>query len=404
MLGCRIGPYRITARIGIGQAGETYRATTDAEPAQHVAIKVTHHATENSDVLCPSLSDVSLQSRLRGHPNIRVLLGAGTLRGSYSYSVTEYVKGEPIDKYCDDHRLDIRARLTLFSQVCGAIQFAHRCAVIHGNLKSTNILVTEEGIPILIDFGTGELVHTGPADRENFMSSTACTPRVVGRNVKFAQLLPYTSPEQAMGGAVMTTTDVYALGIILYKLVTGRQPFWLESWTATEVCEAICNQVPERPSVAISRYIQQALTKSSDQITSLPRLISDDVGAVYSVRAKRLKRVLTGDLDAIVLKAMRKEPDQRYISVEQFSDDIRRHLNCLPVQARDNTLAYRTGKLIQRHRPIAFAGLLIFLALLAGGVTTSIDRKNAYRERDRARSMLNKSHQTLDLLFTQIST
>ena len=236
------------------------------------------------------------------------------------YLVMEYVvTGRRIDESCDDRRLDVPTRLGLFVQVCVAVHLAHQHAVIHRDLKPSHILVASDGVPKLLEFGIAELIHP---DRGS-------SPE-------------YASPEQIEGGPITTASDVYALGVVLYQLLTGHGPYRLEDGTTSEILQAICEQVPERPSLAVARRpLPRADSAPPMPSAPTPEAIAEARGVSHA----RLARLLAGDLDAIVLMALRKEPESRYASAEQFADDVRRHLKGLPVRG-----APRLGRVIDARR------------------------------------------------------
>ena len=267
-----------------------------------------------------------------------------------SYLVMEYVDGHGIDQYCDSHRLDIPSRLKLFQQVCEAVHFAHQHAVIHGDLKPSNILVTGDGIPELTDFGFADTLYPTCDDDENAGIDAT------GHLTRTSEILltpEYASPEQVEGESVTTASDIYALGIVLYLLLTGRLPYHVETGSTSEILQAICEQVPEKPSRSVVRLTGRWLNSSGDTTTmavpllpskqstetaahsmSTPQLPTlGEIAAARGTTPKQLTRILAGDLDAIVLMAFHKEPARRYASAAQFADDVHCYLDGLPVRA-----------------------------------------------------------------------
>jgi non-specific serine/threonine protein kinase/serine/threonine-protein kinase len=346
-VGERIGTYEILGELGHGGMGMVYLARrADEEFEKRVALKV----------IRPGMAGELAVKRFRGerqisasldHPNIARLLDGGTSENGEPYFVMEFVEGEALLDYCDRHRLSVEERLRLFGEVCAAVQHAHRNLVVHRDIKPSNILVTTEGVPKLLDFGIAKLLSPEgalePADQ------TATVSRVLTPD--------YASPEQVRGQSITTASDVYSLGVVLYELLAGRRPYHLTSTDPGELLRVVCQHDPEKPSTAAAR------PKAGE-------------GAAASAGARPesrpgLARSLKGDLDAIVLKALRKEPERRYASVEQLSEDIRRHLSGRPVLARRGTTAYRTGKFVRRHRAL-LAGAVLLLAALAGGVVATL--------------------------------
>ena len=346
--GTDIGPYRVVRRLGAGGMGTVYLAVRGADEFQkRVALKVLKRGMDTDAVVQRFRAERQILASLE-HPYISSLFAGGTTADGRPYFVMEFVDGLPIDEYCDAKRLDTTARLHLFIKICAAVQHAHQTLVIHCDIKPANVLVTADGTPKLLDFGIAKLLN--PAG----LQTTALT-------LDGAPLLTpeYASPEQVRGGVVTTATDVYALGVLLYELLTGRRPYELTSRTPADIARVICDSVPERPSTAATRL--DARQPSAD-----PR---------------RLRRRLAGDLDTIVLKALSKEPPRRYASVDQFAEDVRRHLAGLPVLARPDTVAYRVATFVRRHRTAVAAAALVLVALVAGLVVATWQARIASRER-----------------------
>ncbi len=347
----RIGPYRVIREIGRGGMGTVYLAERDDdEYHKQVAIKVVRRGLDTEDILRRFRNERQILARL-DHPNIARLLDGGTTEDGLPYFVMEYVEGLPVIEYCERNEISTTERLHLFRSVCSAVHYAHQNLVIHRDIKPGNILVTSDGTPKLLDFGIAKLLEqteTAQATRTNLR---AMTPE-------------YASPEQARGEAVTTASDIYSLGVLLYQLLTGHRPYRLKTSTMDEITRAICEQEAEKPSSIIRREKEN----------------------------QKLSRRLKGDLDNIVLKALRKEPERRYSSVEQFSEDIRRHTEGLPCLARKGTFAYRSAKFIRRNKVAVAAAALLLLTLVAGIVATFWQARRAEREsrvateeRDRAR-------------------
>ena len=279
--------------------------------------------------------------------------------------------GQRIDRYCDHHRLDVRSRIELFIRVCNTVHFLHQHAVIHRNLKPANILVTPDGVPRLIDFGQAKSADRR-FDDDAEEESTASLTRT-GEPVLACE---YSSPEQVTGEPVTTASDVYALGVVLYELMTGRRPYHLKTGNVSEVVQAICGQVPEKPSASVIR-------------TPDP--------------PERLKRILNGDLDAVILMAMRKEPERRYASADQFAEDLKSYATSLPLRAYRGSGLHRTVKFMRRHIvPVVMSGVLV-LAFVAGGVRTIAELIKARREHIQAEQSFRHARESLNRLFTQVS-
>jgi len=345
-----IGIWRVIREAGHGGMGRVYEAVReDGLFDQRVAIKVVEsHA--------PRLVRRFQQERriLAGleHPNICRLLDGGMLDNGRPYLVMEYVDGEPITAYADRNRLSVNERINLFSQVCEAVAYAHRHLVIHRDLKPSNVLVTEDGAAKLLDFGIATLVDEGGAPNHGLTQT--------GRRL----LTPhYAAPEQILDEPITTATDVYALGVLLYVLLTGHRPFGATGGSPYEIEQEVLKKEPTAPSTAVS--------KSAGTATDPGGQVLD-----FTKRGRRLR----GDLDRIVLKALRKEPERRYASVEAFARDLQRHQEGLPVEARPATMGYRLNSFVKRHRTgvlITIAGLILtvaFAMLYTVRITAERDR------------------------------
>ena len=348
--GTRIGPYKLVREIGHGGMGTVYLAERDDEHyRQQVAIKL----------IKPGLGGEAIRKRFRNemqiladlnHPNIARLLDGGQSDEGVPYLVMEYVEGLPIDVFCDEGQLSIEERLKLFSSVCAGVQYAHQHLVIHRDIKPGNILVNSDGVPKLVDFGIAKLLDHKRSDATATVMSFM-TP-------------DYASPEQVRGVAVTTATDIYSLGVVLYELLTGRKPYRTKSGVAHEVAQAICEEEPQRPSTTQKR--------------------------------------LHADLDNIVLMAMRKEPQRRYATAEQFAEDLRRHLDGLPVRARRDTFSYRAGKFVHRHKLGVAAAAVIALTLLIGIVATVWQARVARAERARAERRFQEVRQLANSIVFEV--
>lgn len=347
MIGQRVGLYRVVSELGRGGMGNVYLAERDDEAfKKRVAIKIVRRGMDSAEILSRFRHERQILASL-DHPNIARLLDGGTTAEGMPYFVMEHIEGQPIDDYCEAHQLKTAERLELFRTVCAAVHYAHQNLVIHRDIKPTNILVTEDGTVKLLDFGIAKILNPELADDTIYPTRTWERPMTPA----------YASPEQVLGHNVTTATDVYSLGVVLYELLTGQKPYQIKSVSPHEIARVVCENEPERPSTAVIRRTTSDGARETN-------------GSFNVEHAEKLRRQLQGDLDNIVLMALRKEPERRYASVQQFSEDIRRHLAGRPVIAREDTARYRMSKFIARHRASVIAAVLVTLSLLAGLVTT----------------------------------
>jgi non-specific serine/threonine protein kinase/serine/threonine-protein kinase len=374
LIGFRFGAYEVIKEIGRGGMGTVYLATrADEEYHKEVAIKLVTAGFDHESINKRFRNERQILAGL-DHPNIARLLDGGTTENGAPYFVMEYIEGQNIKEYCDSRCLTINERLRLFRTVCSAVQFAHQNLIVHRDIKPANILVTGDGTVKLLDFGVAKLltpIAQGAGITED--TSRAMTPE-------------YASPEQARGDTITTPSDVYSLGVLLYELLTGHRPYLVARRSFLEIIEVICKQEPAKPSTAVSRTETTSEGNESTEITITPEIVSK----ARDSEPQRLRRELEGDLDNIVLKAMRKEPQHRYASVEQFSEDINRYLQHLPVVARQATLSYRASKYMSRNKAGVAASALVLIALLAGGMTTLWQAHIARQERDKAERRFNE--------------
>jgi serine/threonine protein kinase len=340
--GRRIGRYRIAGEIGRGGMGAVFAAVRDdGHFEQKVAVKVILSGLNTDAIARRFRNERQILASLE-HPNIARLLDGGMSDDGLPFYVMEFIEGEPIDEYCRARDLPLHQRLELFRQVCSAISFAHRRLIVHRDIKPSNILVTPAGEVKLLDFGIAKVVsQTNDADRGTATQLGLMTP-------------DYASPEQVRGEQVTTATDTYSLGVVLYRLLTGQLPYNLSGLRLDQMLRLVCETEPPRPSNVLAN--SEAANPQS----------------------------LKGDLDNIVLKALKKEPDRRYESVEQFSEDVRRYLVELPVSARPDTFSYRASKFVKRNRVAVVAASLVFFALIAGILGMTYQTRAARRERERA--------------------
>jgi serine/threonine-protein kinase len=361
----RIGPYRVIREIGRGGMGTVYLAARDDDQYQkRVAIKVVR-GLDSAAVVRHFRRERQILAGLE-HPNIARLLDGGTTDDGLPYLVMQHVEGLPVDRFCDEHKLDVRERLELFRGVCAAVQHAHRNLVVHRDIKPANVLVTTDGAPKLLDFGIAKILNPDIAADVATATGLSMTP-------------DYASPEQARGAPITTATDVYSLGVVLYELLTGHRPYRLKSREPLAVLKAICEEEPEKPSTAVTRDEAGEPTGGA-----APPRTAETVSRTREGTPERLRRRLRGDLDNIVMMALRKEPQRRYGSVEALSEDIRRYLEGLPVEAHKPTAWYRGSKFVRRHA-LGVAAAAAFVVLVVGfAVSMAVLSARVARERDRA--------------------
>jgi serine/threonine-protein kinase len=351
--GRRIGAYRVLNELGRGGMGVVYLAERDdGQYEQRVAVKLLHASPDAEDLHRRFVAERQILASLR-HRGIAQLLDGGVTDAQLPFLVMEYVDGVPITVYCERRKLAIAARLRLFHDVCAAVHHAHQNLIIHRDIKPGNILVSPDGEVRLLDFGIAKLLRPGSAPAQQPITRTGLRPMTP----------EYASPEQIRGETVTTASDVYALGVVLYELLTGRRPYSLESGALHELTEAVCSRVPERPSAV--------------------------------VMDERLRRTLRGDLDAIVMMALRKDARDRYGSVDLLWEDLERYLDGLPVHAHRGSRMYRARKLLGRHRVESAAAALVALSLAAGAGVAVRQGAIAAHERDRAQRALAAAEQSV---------
>jgi len=340
LVGTSLGPYHLTALVGGGGMGVVYEGTRDVD-GKRVAVKVLHGAEDDPEVERQVIAERRILAGLE-HDNIARLIDGGVTPEGLPYFTMEFVQGRSIAAFCEEQRLDVPARLRLFRGLCAGVQYAHQRLVVHCDIKPTNVLVTDDGVPKLLDFGIARLVRAHDAevdaDAPTLRPSAAMTPA-------------YASPEQVSGAPLTTATDVYALGLLLYELLTGEPAQPLTSFAPAEIVRVVCSTEPRRPSL---------------------------------VAPPQRRRQLAGDLDAIVLKALRKEPGQRYRSAAALADDLERHLERQPVAARRGTWTYRTSRFLRRNWLPAAATMLLLALSLVTVVLTTLQSRRADRERVKA--------------------
>jgi serine/threonine-protein kinase len=357
----RVGPYRLLSPLGEGGMGTVWLAERRQEDVvQRVALKL----------LRTGFVDPMLEERLKAerrilarldHPCIARFIDGGTTPAGQPFYAMEYVEGSTLLEHCRKSCPGLAERLRIFLQVCEAVHYAHQQLVVHRDLKPGNVLVSQEGRPRLLDFGTAKLMD----------EATGLTPWAT--TLWFTPA--YASPEQVRGEPATTSSDVYALGVMLFELLTGRRPYTVPARPHGEVVRVICESTPAKPSQSV------------------------DSAAGFAAAPERIGRFLEGDLDTIVLKALAKDPARRYASVEQLADDLRRHLDGHPVLARPDRLGYRFAKFVGRHQTSVAAASFLAAALLVGLVVTSSLATRAARERDRAQEALRQSQDVTSFLL-----
>ena len=366
----RIGAYRVVRLIASGGVGAVYLVERDDGQFQkRAAIKCIRHGIDSQSVLDGFQRERALLARLE-HPNIAGLLDAGVAEDGLPYLVMEYVEGRPIDRYCDEECLSISDRLQLFGTVCSAVQYAHQKLIVHCDLKPSNILVTADGVPKLLDFGIARILN--PEISGHSLHPTTVPPSMMTPD--------YASPEQIRGEPLSTSSDVYSLGVVLYELLTGHRPHRLRTRVRQEIERTICEQLPSAPSESVQKVEEICGPDGTVHTRHTP----ESVSAVREGSAHKLCSRLSGDLDNIVLMSLRKEPQRRYSSVEHLAEDIERHLNGLPVHARKDTFGYRAAKFVRRNRGGVLAGCVAVLALMVALVGMSWQARSLAVQRDEA--------------------
>ncbi len=385
-IGRRVGSYEIVEEIGHGGMGEVFRAVrADDAFRKDVAIKLVRAGYGSDLVIARFRSERQVLATLE-HPNIARLLDGGSSDDGVPYFAMELIEGQSLYEFCDSKRLNTAERLRLFLEICSAVQYAHQRLIVHRDLKPGNILVTADGTPKLLDFGIAKLLDA-PPDEESGPSTATM----------FRFLTPeYASPEQVRGETVTTASDVYSLGLLLYEILTGHRPYRGAGAAPHEIAVAVCETVPEKPSTIVLRPERGRRDNVHAEIT--PAAIS----AVREGTPEKLSRRLRGDLDNIVLNALRKEPERRYASVEQMATDIRRHLDHLPVSATSDTLRYRMSKFMARNKAGVAAAALIIVAVLAGAAVSLYEARRAHQNELRAERRFNDVRALANSLLFEI--
>lgn len=365
MIGKTVGTYEIIELLGHGGMGSVFRAIrADEAYDSPIALKILRQGMDTPSNISRFRRERNILAKL-DHPNIARMLDGGITENGLPYLVMEYVDGIPLHKYCEKYQLSVTRRLSLFEEVCTAVQHAQNNAIIHRDLKPSNILVTDGGAVKVLDFGIAKLLEPDPQD-SHFQTQTGDRLLTLG----------YAAPEQLNAEAITAATDVYVLGILLYELLSGVSPLDIKSNKITEIEEAIRTETPHKPS---------------DRVASLPPPKKKQVAGDRDCTPKTLLRQLSGDIDAIVMKTLRKEPQSRYRSADQLVDDLNRRNNDLPVLAHEDTFRYNFRKFIKRHRTgISIAAgfvLLVISFVTFYTIKISEERNRAQIEAQRAEAV-----------------
>lgn len=386
MDGVRIGAYRVVRELGRGGMGVVYLAErVDEQFQQQVAIKIIHREVGDGELQHRFHRERQILAQLN-HPNIARLMDGGVSGDGRPYIVMEYVEGKPITTYCDEHGLSVKERLELFQTVCDAVHYAHQNLVVHRDLKPSNILVDDAGRVKLLDFGIAKLLS---GDRGQKTVSPTRTSRYL--------LTPeYAAPEQIRGEAIATTTDLYALGVNLYELLTGRRPYWLRGCSPGTIERIVCEEEPPRPSAIVLRADGWEEAEGEKQYH--PAVISRH----RRTHPEALARQLRGDLDTIVMMALHKEPQRRYRSAEQLANDLRRYREGRPVMAQPDTWAYRSRRFVHRHRGAVSAAVLAILLLIGAGIAIAWQARIADQQRTQAEGRLAEVRQLAGSLVFEV--
>jgi eukaryotic-like serine/threonine-protein kinase len=375
--GYRVGPYQFERRIGRGGMGAVWLATRfDKEYNKEVAVKMVKRGMGSQEILRRFRTERQVLANL-DHPNIARLIDGGSTPDGLPYLVMEYVEGIPIDQYCEQRKNSISDRLHLFRAVCSAVHYAHQNLVVHRDIKTGNILVTADGTPKLLDFGIAKLLGQDGSTLDLAQTRPEMRPMT----------LDYASPEQVRGEPITTATDVYSLGVLLFRLLTGKMPYGGNIRSQAAMQHAICEKEPLRPSSLVL----------ADESTAVPEA-TQKMEAVTESRVKarkRLRKKLAGDLDNIILMALRKEPHRRYLSVEQFSEDIGRYLDGRPVIARLDTPGYQLAKFLRRNAEGVAAAVVIGAALISIAAISQHSGSVAIAARQKAERTLQQTRHEL---------
>ncbi len=368
----QIGKYKIIKELGRGGMGAVFLAERE-DFKQKVALKLIKRGMDTDEIIRRFRQERQVLAKLE-HPNIAHLLDGGTTDDGLPFFVMEYVEGETLTKYCEKNNLNIEKRLALFRKVCAAVAYAHQNLIVHRDIKPSNIIVNNDGEPKLLDFGISKLL--APNAFEMTVEETKTGAKLMTPE--------YASPEQIKGETITTATDIYSLGVLLYELLSGHRPFAAKDKNYEDVVKIILTEEPLRPSSVVSSLLSVAKETDENKERRTKNEGKNPKSKIQNPKS------LIGDLDNIVLMSLRKEPSRRYSSVEQFSEDLRRHLVGLPVSARPATLGYRTAKFIERNRTAVSFASIALIALLAGLSIAIWQAAVAKQERERAERRLTE--------------
>jgi eukaryotic-like serine/threonine-protein kinase len=372
-IGAKLGAYEIGEQIGSGGMGTVHEAVrADDQYRARVAVKFLNRSTEGGVAVRRFRAERQMLASLQ-HPNIASLVDGGVTPDGLPYFVMEYIDGQPITRWCDSRSLTINARLALFGQVCAAVRAAHQKLIVHRDLKPGNILVTTDGTVKLLDFGIAKLMRD-----EQVPDLPTATQ--IGHRAFTAE---YAAPEQIRGAAVDTTADVYALGVVLFELLTGRRPFDLREKSLAEIERIVCEQAAPRPSSVLDADRWRLLGERS---------------------VARARSAIEGDLDAVVLMALRKEPERRYPSVDALVRDVTHHLEQEPVLARPDSLGYRVRKFVQRRKLETVAGVVAVISLVGGTVVATAQARRAEAQRAVAAAQSERATEVTNFLMTMLNS
>lgn len=386
-IGERLGNYEVIRELGRGGMGSVFLAVrADDQFRKQVAIKLMNVAIAGPEMLARFRAERQILADL-DHPNIARMLDGGATPSGMPYVVMEYIDGLPIDIYCQVHGLEIPERLALFRQLCDAVMYAHRNLIVHRDLKPANVMVGADGVAKLLDFGIAKLVRDDGAPRT--IALTQVSERLMTPE--------YASPEQVRGEPISTSTDIYSLGVIFYEILTGHRPYKLQTRRPHEVARAILETEPAKPSTVIGR-VEEVTRDDGTKITLTPVWVS----SARDGSPEKLRRRLRGDLDNIVLMAMRKDPARRYPSMGHLLTDLQRHLEGQPVSARQDTVGYRAAKFFERHRAAVITASLAILALIASTIGTAWQAQVARSERARAERRFNDIRRVANSLLFDV--